>query len=123
MAKKILVIDDEKELLVLITKRLQDAGFEVITADNGMEGMEKARNLNPDLILLDILMPKMDGYEVCRLLKFDDKYKSIPIIILTAKTQESDKCTGSKVGADGYITKPFDVQPLIKLIKKHLGEE
>jgi DNA-binding response OmpR family regulator len=122
MARKILVVDDETELLKALTIRLKTSGYEVITAQDGQEGLEKAKSLNPDLIVLDILMPKMDGYEVCRLLKFDEKYKSIPIIMLTAKAQDIDKVMGKKVGADDYITKPFETQDLIDKIKKHLGE-
>lgn len=122
MAKKILVIDDEPRLLKAITIRLKASDYEVITGQDGAEGLEKAKSLNPDLIVLDILMPKMDGYEVCRLLKFDEKYKSIPVIMLTAKAQDIDKAMGKKVGADDYITKPFETQDLVDKIKKHLGE-
>lgn len=122
MLKKILVVDDEAELLKAISILLKTSGYEVITAQDGQEGLEKAKSLSPDLIVLDILMPKMDGYEACRLLKFDEKYKSIPIIMLTAKVQDIDKAMGKKVGADDYITKPFETQDLVDKIKKHLGE-
>jgi DNA-binding response OmpR family regulator len=122
MPKKILVVDDETELLKALSIRLETSGYEVITASDGQEGLEKAKSLNPDLIVLDILMPKMDGYEVCRMLKFDEKYKSIPVIMLTAKTQDIDKAMGKKVGANDYITKPFETQDLIDKIKKYLGE-
>jgi DNA-binding response OmpR family regulator len=122
MPKKILVVDDETELLKALSIRLKTSGYEVITASDGQEGLEKAKSLNPDLIVLDILMPKMDGYEVCRMLKFDEKYKSIPVIMLTAKTQDIDKAMGKKVGANDYITKPFETQDLIDKIKKYLGE-
>jgi DNA-binding response OmpR family regulator len=122
MAKKILVIDDEPELSKAIAIRLKASGYDVITAQDGVEGLEKAKSSKPDLIVLDILMPKMDGYEVCRLLKFDEKYKSIPIIMLTAKAQDIDRAIGKKVGADDYLTKPFETQDLIGKIKKYLGE-
>jgi DNA-binding response OmpR family regulator len=122
MPKKILVVDDETELLKALSIRLNTSGYEVITASDGQEGLEKAKSLNPDLIVLDILMPKMDGYEVCRMLKFDEKYKSIPVIMLTAKAQDIDKAMGKKVGADDYITKPFETQDLVDKIKKYLGE-
>lgn len=121
MAKKILVVDDEPELLKAITIRLKASGYELVTAPDGVEGLEKAKSLKPDLIVLDVLMPKMDGYEVCRMLKFDEKYKSIPIIMLTAKAQDIDKAVGKKVGADDYLTKPFETQELVDKIKKHLG--
>lgn len=122
MPKKILVVDDENELLKALSIRLKTSGYEVITASDGQEGLEKAKSQSPDLIVLDILMPKMDGYEVCRMLKFDEKYKSIPVIMLTAKAQDIDKAMGKKVGADDYITKPFETQDLVDKIKKHLGE-
>lgn len=122
MPKKILVVDDETELLKALSIRLKTSGYEVITASDGQEGLEKAKSLNPDLIVLDVLMPKMDGYEACRMLKFDEKYKSIPIIMLTAKAQDIDKVMGKKVGADDYITKPFETQDLIDKIKRRLGE-
>ena len=120
MAKKILVVDDETELLKAISILLKTSGYEVVTAQDGQESLEKAKSLSPDLIVLDILMPKMDGYEVCRLLKFDEKYKSIPIIMLTAKVQDIDKAMGKKVGADDYIAKPFETQDLIDKIKMYL---
>ena len=121
MSKKILVVDDEAELSKAIIIRLKTLGYEVISAQDGQEGLEKAKNENPDLIVLDILMPKMDGYEVCRMLKFDEKYKSIPIIMLTARAKDIDKVMGKKVGADDYITKPFETEELIDKIKKHLA--
>ena len=120
MPKKILVVDDETELLKAISILLKTSGYEVVTAQDGQEGLEKAKSLSPDLIVLDILMPKMDGYEVCRLLKFDEKYKSIPIIMLTAKVQDIDKAMGKKVGADDYIAKPFETQDLIDKIKMYV---
>jgi len=122
MSRRILVVDDEVELLKAMSIRLKASGYEVITAQDGQEGLEKAKRLIPDLIVLDVLMPKLDGYEVCRLLKFDEKYKYIPVIMLTAKAQDIDKATGKKVGADDYITKPFETQDLIEKIKKHLKE-
>ncbi len=121
MAKKILVVDDERDLVETITFRLEAAGYEVSSAFDGQEGLEKAREIKPDLILLDVMMPKMDGYQVCRMLKFDDDYKNIPIIMLTARGQEQDKKTGGDVGADDYITKPFDSKDLLARIQKMLG--
>ena len=123
MPKKIvLVVDDEAEIISILVKRLTVAGYDVITAKDGIEGLNKASNLKPDLVILDILMPKMDGYEVCRLLKFDEKLKSIPVIMLTAKTQEADKEVGKKVKADDYVTKPFEIEDLLMRIKKLIGE-
>lgn len=121
--KKILVVDDEALILDALKVRLEASGYEVLTALNGQEALDKARTLNPDLIILDVLLPKVDGYEVARLLKFDTKYKHIPIIMLTAKTQDSDKKIGRDVRADEYITKPFDAKELVELIKKHIEKK
>ena len=119
--KKILVVDDERDLVETLVFRLEALGYEVLTAYNGQEGLDKARTEKPDLILLDVMMPVMDGYQVCRMLKFDEEFKSIPIIMLTARGQDKDKKTGSDVGADDYVTKPFDSADLTARIKKFLG--
>ena len=84
--------------------------------------MNQARKENPDMILLDLMLPKLDGYKVCRLLKFDERYKHIPILMLTAKTQEKDKVIGMETGADEYITKPFDMDYLMKKVKEYLNK-
>jgi DNA-binding response OmpR family regulator len=122
MSKKILLVDDEKDLVETLTFRLEANGYGVIKAYDGQEGLDKARSEKPDLIILDLMLPKMDGYKVCRMLKFDDKYKSIPIILFTARAQESDKKLGQEVGADAYITKPFEPQILLSKIKELLKE-
>lgn len=119
--KKILVVDDEKDLVETLVFRLEALGYEALTAYNGQEGLDKARSEKPDLILLDVMMPVMDGYQVCRMLKFDEEFKSIPIIMLTARGQDKDKKTGSDVGADDYVTKPFDSADLTARIKKLIG--
>ena len=119
--KKILVVDDERDLVETLVFRLEALGYAVLTAYNGQEGLDKARTEKPDLILLDVMMPVMDGYQVCRMLKFDEEFKSIPIIMLTARGQDKDKKTGSDVGADDYVTKPFDSADLTARIKKFLG--
>jgi two-component system alkaline phosphatase synthesis response regulator PhoP len=121
--KKILIVDDEVQLVKMVQMRLEVNNYEVVTAHDGMEGIEKAKKENPDLILLDIMLPKMDGYKVCRLLKFDAKYKQIPIIMFSAKVQEKDVALGKEVGADAYVTKPFKVEDLLGQIKKLLGEQ
>ena len=120
--KKILVVDDEPDIVTGISDRLAFEGYEVITANDGQTALSIAREKNPDLIVLDIMLPKIDGFKVCRLLKFDKKKKHIPIIMLTAKTQETDIKTGKDMKADEYICKPFDQEELIKSIKKHLKE-
>lgn len=120
--KKILIIDDEKDLLDAVTFRLQANGYELIGAYDGQEGLDKARKEKPDLIILDLMLPKIDGYKVCRMLKLDEKYKKIPIILFTARAQEEDKKLGRDAGADSYITKPFEPQVLLGKIKDLLKE-
>ncbi len=120
MAKRILVIDDEEDINMVVCSRLEASGFEVISAFDGLEGLEKARKENPDLIILDVMMPKLDGFHVCRMLKFDEKFQSTPIILLTARSQAVDKQTGEQVSADCYLTKPFDGDILLKEVKKLL---
>jgi DNA-binding response OmpR family regulator len=115
---KILIVDDEADLVETLSFRLEAAGYEVIKAFDGIEGLDKARSTSPDLIILDVMMPKMDGYHVCRMLKFDDRFKEIPIIMLTARGQEQDKHTGKEVHADCFITKPFESAELMAKIKE-----
>lgn len=117
MAEKILVVDDEQSIAKIIAYNLKKEGYDVITACDGEAGLELALNENPDLILLDIMMPKMDGYEVCR--KIREK-KNTPIIMLTARADEIDKVNGLELGADDYVTKPFGNRELIARVKAHL---
>ena len=114
MAKKILVADDEPYILMALTDAVEMEGYDCVTAVNGKEAVEKAREEMPDLILLDIMMPYKDGYEACEELKADDQTKNIPIIMLTAKSQQVDIQRGKEVGADDYITKPFRPSTLRK---------
>ena len=123
MAKKILIVDDETAMVKMLKMRLEANNYEVITAYDGQEGLEKAKSENPDLIILDLMLPKIDGYKVCRMLKFDDKYKNIPIILFFARAQESDKQTGQLVGADDYVTKPFEPKDLLEKIKRLLDSK
>ena len=118
--KKILVVDDEVDLVETIRLPLEMEGYTVRVSYNGEDALNKARKENPNLIILDIMLPKLDGYKVCRLLKFDERYKHIPILMLTAKTQEKDKILGMGTGADEYITKPFDIDELVKKVKAYL---
>ena len=118
--KKILVVDDEVDLVETIRFPLESEGFTVLVAYNGEDALNQARTENPDLILLDIMLPKLDGYKVCRLLKFDERYRNIPIIMLTARVQEKDKTIGMETGADEYITKPFDMDKLLEKVKAYL---
>jgi|Deesub1362B_J571_1020462.scaffolds.fasta_scaffold01287_2 DNA-binding response OmpR family regulator len=119
--KRILVVDDVKETLMALKIRLEYSGYEVLTAPDGELGLKLAREENPDLIILDVMLPKIDGFSVCRLLKFDEDYEHIPIIMLTAKGQETDKAIGKEVGADVYLTKPYNPRELIYHIERLTG--
>ncbi len=118
--KRILLVDDEKDMVYALKLQLEANDFEVTTASDGQEGLEKARTENLDLIILDLMLPKIDGYKVCRMLKFDDKYRKIPIIMFTARVQKSDEKLGFEVGADAYLTKPFEPKALLGKIKELL---
>lgn len=120
MKKRILVVDDEIDLVETLRFSLELEGYDVLVSYNGEEALHRARNENPDLILLDVMLPKMDGYKVCRLLKFDERFRHIPVFMLTAKTQEKDRIMGLETGADEYITKPFEMNDLMKKVKKYL---
>lgn len=122
MSKRILIVDDEPEIVELLEMRLRKVGYEILTAADGMEGLEKARKEIPDLIILDVMMPKMDGLQVCRFLKFDEKYKKIPIMMLTSRGQDSDKRLGQQVSADSYLPKPYEVDVLLKEVKRLLND-
>jgi DNA-binding response OmpR family regulator len=121
-AKKILVVDDEIDLVETLRFPLELEGYNVLVSHDGEDALNQARKEKPDLILLDLMLPKLDGYKVCRLLKFDERYKHIPILMLTAKTQEKDKILGKETGADEYITKPFEMDYLIEKVKAHLSK-
>lgn len=118
--KRILIVDDEKDLVETIIFQLEGGGYEVLAAYDGQEGLDKAKSEKPDLIILDLMLPKMDGYKVCGLLKADARYKKIPIIIFTARAQESDEKLGYECGANAYITKPFESEVLLAKIKELL---
>lgn len=113
----ILVVDDEQDLLDLIEYNLKKEGFDVLMAEDGKEGIEIAREHNPNLVLLDIMMPKMDGLEVVEQMRSDEKLKHIPIIFLTARSDEKTEVEGLNKGGDDYITKPISTTKLISRIK------
>jgi two-component system, OmpR family, alkaline phosphatase synthesis response regulator PhoP len=121
-SKKILIVDDEMDLVETVRFPLEMEGYDVLVSHNGEDALNQARKENPDLILLDLMLPNLDGYKVCRLLKFDDRYKHIPILMLTAKSQEKDKALGMETGANEYITKPFDIRDLLKKVKAYLNQ-
>lgn len=115
--KKILVVDDEKTISDIIVFNLEKEGFEINVAHDGEEGLKKFHDESPDLILLDLMLPKMDGLEVCREIR---KVSSVPIIMLTAKDSEIDKVLGLELGADDYVTKPFSNRELVARVKANL---
>ena len=121
MSKRILIVDDEMYILNILDFSLGSEGFEVLTAANGEEALRKAMDLKPDLLILDVMMPKIDGYEVCRAIKSKDDTKDIPVILLTAKDREEDRKKGDEVGADLYMTKPFSPVRLIEEVHGLLG--
>jgi DNA-binding response OmpR family regulator len=120
--KKILIVDDEPDILETLKFLIESEGFQSITAMDGEDALKKAKETNPDLIILDVMLPKINGYKVCRLLKFDNKYKHIPILMVTARSQEEDKVIGEETGADEYITKPFDIEELIEKVNNYINK-
>jgi DNA-binding response OmpR family regulator len=120
MKTKILVVDDEPDALELIEANLQSAGYEAISASNGQQALAKARVAMPALVILDVMLPEVDGLEVCKILRHDPKTATLPIIMLTARTAEIDRVLGLELGADDYITKPFSPRELILRIKNLL---
>lgn len=122
MGKKVLIADDEINILTMVEARLRAHGYEVVTAESGEGALQKLKEDRPELIILDIMMPPPNGYQLCRQLKDDPQYKEIPIILLTAKSTESDKFWGFESGADAYITKPYNSEELITTIANLLGK-
>ena len=117
MGNKILVVDDEKSIVNIISYNLKKEGYEVVTANNGADGYKIFNEEKPDLILLDIMMPEMDGYEVCKRIR---EKSNVPIIMLTARAEEIDKVIGLELGADDYVTKPFGNRELMARVKANL---
>lgn len=118
--KKILAVDDEKHIVRLVEVNLQRAGYEVETAYDGREALEKVKKSKPDLIVLDVMMPHLDGFSVLKALKQDPETKSIPVIMLTAKAQDADVFRGWQSGVDSYLTKPFNPLELITFVERIL---
>lgn len=121
LANRVLVVDDEVDLVDALAIRLESDGFEVLKALDGKEGYEKAQVNKPDAMILDLRMPRMDGFQVCRLIKFDDILKSIKIIIITAHNSEVERKISQTVGADAFVGKPYDYAELLKTLKTLVG--
>jgi two-component system, OmpR family, alkaline phosphatase synthesis response regulator PhoP len=120
---KILVVDDEVYIVHILDFSLGMEGYEVVTALNGEEALAKAAEHRPDLVVLDIMMPKMDGYETCRRLKAEELTRNIPVILLSAKGRNVDQKMGFEAGADDYITKPFSPRKLVERINVILNQQ
>jgi len=120
-AKKILIAEDNAEVRRILSMRLEINGFNVVSVENGEEALKEVKKEKPDLIMLDLMMPKINGFETCRMLKFDDKYKDIPIIVLSALDQQGDREKAVENGADAYFIKPFDLELLTTKIRSLVG--
>lgn len=120
MAKTILVIDDEKDLVDLLETRLEVSGYSVLTAYTGKEGLEKANETKPNLIVLDVIMPAMDGFETLRMLKASAETHHIPVIMLTSRGETEALLKADKLGSADYIIKPFEPEELLKMLKRYV---
>lgn len=125
MGRKILIVDDEVHIKMLLEQTLEELedeyGVELFTASDGEEGLAFIRSERPDLVFLDIMMPKMNGYEVCRIVMDDENLREVKIVLLTAKGQEVDRKQGLELGAKMYMTKPFDPDEILKVSREMLG--
>jgi two-component system phosphate regulon response regulator PhoB len=120
MQQKIMVVDDEADVIDMLVLNLRNAGYQVITVEDGATALAKARAESPSLIILDLMLPRMPGLEVCKVLKGDAATRHIPIIMLTAKAEEVDKIVGLELGADDYVTKPFSPRELLLRVNRSL---
>lgn len=120
--KKILVVDDEDDILNFLELVLREKGYEVLTAGGGQEALTQAQMSKPDLVLLDIMMPQMDGWEVLKLLRVDEETAKVPVAMLSARTDAQDRVQGLQEGAVDYIFKPFSLQDLLKKIESIFGQ-
>ena len=122
MAAKILAVDDEKHIVRLVQINLQKEGYEVITASHGQEALDRIAADKPDLVIMDVMMPQMDGFEALKTLKSQPETVNLPVIMLTAKAQDADVFEGWKSGADLYLTKPFNPSELMSFVKRILQD-
>jgi len=117
---RILLVDDEPSIVKMVGKRLEVEGFEVLLAMDGQDGLKRAQTESPDLVILDLMLPKLNGYEICTMLKQDSRFQKIPVIMFSAKAQEKDEKLGLACGADAYVRKPFKAQELMDHIRELL---
>jgi DNA-binding response OmpR family regulator len=118
---RILVVDDEADLRAVLRLGLEREGYDVVEAEDGEVALARARAEQPDLVLLDLMLPKLDGYRVCRALKFDERYRNLPIFILSARSGESDRKLAYELGADLFLNKPYEMSDLISRIRERVG--
>ncbi len=121
MTKKVLVADDEPNIVISLEFLLRREGFEVLIAVDGEEALSKARSARPDLVLLDVMMPKMNGFDVCQALRADPEFSAMRILMLTAKGRDAEVSNGLGLGADAYMTKPFSTKELVVQVRSLLG--
>lgn len=121
--KTVVVVDDDLDNLNIIKIKLEANQMKVVTARDGDQALRMIREQAPDLIIMDVMMPKLSGFKATRLVKFDPKFKRTPLILLTARTQDADRSLGMEAGADAYLTKPFDPEQLLSEVKRLLGME
>jgi DNA-binding response OmpR family regulator len=119
--KVVLVVEDDLDTADSLKVRLENNGYRVITIFDGLQALETARRIRPGLVILDVMVPGLMGYHVCRLLKFDERYRKIPVIMLTGKVDKLSREMGTKAGADLYITKPFEMSDLVKEVARFIG--
>jgi len=123
LSKRILIVDDEPFVVETLKFSLEQAGFECLAAYDGSEAIEAVRREEPDLVLLDIILPKIDGLRVCRLIKLDERYRHVPVILMSSRVQEKEWSTAREGGAEDFLVKPFKMQELMGMIHRHLKEE
>ncbi|KJJ83725.1 two component transcriptional regulator, winged helix family [Candidatus Omnitrophus magneticus] len=121
--KKILVVDDEPHIVTMVKARLESSGFSVVTASNGEEALAKTKETHPDLVILDVMMPPPNGFQVCRILKSTPESQDIPIMMLTAKTTKSNEFWGIESGADAYVPKPYNAKELLEKVNALINKD
>lgn len=117
----VLIVEDSSSVAELLKLELSKRGFDCVVEIDGLAGLKRAKKIDPDIIILDVMLPSMNGFKICRLLKFDKKYKHIPVIMLTTRSDEDDRKLGSSTGADSYMTKPFEIDEIHKEIERLLN--
>jgi CheY-like chemotaxis protein len=120
MAKKVLVVDDHPDAVNILTMVLQKGGYQTVSAQDGAEALQKIHKENPGMVLLDVMMPKMDGYDVCRAVKADPETRHIPIVMLSARTDSASREKGRSLGAADYLAKPIDPAEILKKVQEYL---